>query len=124
MDEDRLEVRRRQMEGFIELNKDLLAKEAFADAFVNILREANRLQPGPSGAADLARCFELVDRGATVTFGDLVQAALERILPPAGEALSSDKEDEFENALLNVALAGLSYLIENAAPDSVPKRAG
>jgi hypothetical protein len=115
------EVRQRA-ETLLERNKDLYAKEAFADAFIDILREVNRRQPGAAGASELVRFFEMLDRGATVSMGDLADAALERIAPrnhtPAILIDEEGKERERrEAAIMDVALAGLAFLIENGAQD-------
>lgn len=115
--QDRAEVRRRQIESFVELKKDHLAQEAFADAFVNILRDVNRAQPGPSGAQDLVRLFEMLDRGAEVTFEDLTRSALDRIKPETMASRGHARQDK-EEALLRVATAGLAFLIENGAADA------
>jgi hypothetical protein len=99
-----------------------IAKEAFADAFVSILREVSRSQPGSAGAAPLMRFFEMLGRGASVPMGDLAVAALQRIEPqdhtPAilveGEGTERERR---EAAIMDIALAGLAFLIENGAQD-------
>jgi hypothetical protein len=110
---------RRMVEVTVDLNKDLFAKNAFADAFVNILREVNRTQPGPSGASDLAHFFDMLDRGAKVPFGELTDAALERIRPSEERYYGNDDYKRSAQALLDVAMAGLAFLIENAATDQI-----
>jgi hypothetical protein len=108
----------------MELNKDYYAIKAFADAFVDILREVTRSQSNSSAAPaalKLARFFEMLERGASVTCGDLATAALERIQPHEEARYGTEETQRCENARLRVARAGLAYLIANAATDGAAR---
>jgi hypothetical protein len=54
---------RQLMEASSEANKDVLAKQAFANAFIDILREVNRSERGCPGGEYLARFLEMMNRG-------------------------------------------------------------
>jgi hypothetical protein len=89
--------------------------------FVNILREAIRESSGPDGSGDLLRSLDMLGRGAKVTAGDLVNAALDRIRPPRDFHIEGWGYDERSDLLFAVACAGLGLLIENAARDGAAK---
>jgi hypothetical protein len=109
---------------FVRANQDDWAVEAFADCFVEILREVNRKVGGDCGVGELERFFKLMDSGAKVHFWTLVQAALARI-KPAERYYGDDEDKKREQALLDVALAGLAYLVENGATEqNAPGRKG
>jgi hypothetical protein len=101
--------------------KDDFAKNRFADAFVDILREVNRQEPrGLPGVSELSDYNDALKRGARVKIGELTRAAFERIQPPE-RYFGDDEYGQCKQALLDVALAGLAFLIENAATDEVAK---
>jgi hypothetical protein len=101
--------------------KDDFAKDRFADAFVDILRELNRQEPkGLPGASELSDYNDALKRDAKVKIGELTRAAFERIRPPK-RRFDDDEYGHCEKAVLDVALAGLAFLIENAATDEVAK---
>jgi hypothetical protein len=100
-----------------ELNKDFWATEAFANCFVEILREVNRARRGGCGLLWMMRFFELLHQGAKVNFRTLTQTALRRIKPPDERYWGDERTKKLEQALLDVACAGLALLIENAADD-------
>jgi excisionase family DNA binding protein len=102
---------------FVEANKDEWAIEAFADCFVEVLREVNRIVGAGCGAGELTRFFELLQRGAKVHPCTLTQTALARIKPSAERYFGDDKEKHREQALLDIARAGLALLVENGATD-------
>jgi len=105
------------LQAIFEFNKNVWAEGAFADCFINILREVNRVQPNASVVGDLGRFFKLLDRGAKVNLWTLTQAALERIKPPNERYHGNDEGKLRDQALLDVALAGIAFLVENAATD-------
>ena len=116
-----------------DLDKESIAKEAFVQAFVAILRDVTRQDPsGFAGVDELKRFFDAVNRGAKVTLHELTTAAFNRIRLEQGEncARSSDVSkwkpwEQREHALLSVAFAGLAYLIERGAQDGAARgRAG
>jgi hypothetical protein len=101
--------------------KDYFAKDRFADAFVDILRELNRQEPkGLPGVSEFCDYNDALKRGAKVKIGELTRAAFERIRPPERH-FDDDEYGQCEAALLDVALAGLAFLVENAATDEVAK---
>jgi hypothetical protein len=64
----------------------------------------------------------MVARGAEVSFGDLIDTSLKRIIPP--DVPRSDDPDERwrDMAFIRIAKTGLAFLIENAATDALAKR--
>jgi hypothetical protein len=81
----------------------------------------HRVQPGwSSGAADLHYFFQHLEGAAGLTWGELAAAALKRIQPPNEPAFRAEEPSEDE-AMLEVAMTGLAFLIENAATDRTAK---
>lgn len=108
---------RATVEDDFRLNASTYATEAFADCFVEILREVNRVQGAGSGMGELKRFFDLLNRGAKVHLWTLVQTALARIKPSGERSFGDDEKKNREQALLDIALAGLALLVENGATD-------
>jgi hypothetical protein len=100
----------------IDLNKDEWVKEVFVQFFVDLLREVNRKQPSGKAVLQLASFFDLLERGAKITFGSLTDAAVARIRP-SERYVGDDEKRSREQALLDIALAGLALLVENGATD-------
>jgi hypothetical protein len=89
---------------FEERNKDAWATQAFADCFVEMLREVNRKVPGTFGVWKLERFFELLRRGASVNLYSVTQAAVARINPTEDGCLAVDNQkNERLEALLRIA---------------------
>jgi hypothetical protein len=101
----------------IDLNKDEWVKEVFAQFFEDVLREVNRKQPSGKAVLQLASFFDLLKRGANVTLGSLTDAALARIKPSDARYFGNDEKKNQEQALLDIARAGLALLVENGATD-------
>ena len=104
-------------EAAIEANNRILAIEAYAAYFVNLLRAVDRPARADMAAASLASYWRTARSSSGIKMEDVVEGPLAKIRPPKMQR-NPGYDYRRQDTELQVALAGLAFLIENAATDA------
>lgn len=104
-------------EAAIKENNRILAAKAYAAYFVNLLRAVNQPARADMAMASLARSNRLAQSSSGIQMEDLVEGPLAKIRPPEIQRIPG-YDYRRQDTELQVALAGLAFLIENAATDA------